>query len=364
MAVDFTKAVRGGAALGTIAPAQPRPPAAGPGAAQGLLRRLLRAVLGPVVRRVEARMRRAVDLSQTAERVAQLQDSVVAIARGLHELRALRSQSLAAMPQAQRTEADLGTEIAIWSPDGYLRVPAEDAMLVAVMRASPVLEPGTRRVLMALLRPGMTCLEVGAHIGTLTLPAAFAVGPEGVVHAFEPVPRLAALLRHNLETNGVASRVRIIEAAAGETSGIAMLHVGAPYGHSSLLALDEGEIARVPVALRRVDEVLPAGTHVDVVKIDAEGAELAVWAGMRRVLAENHDLAVLVEFGPSHLARAGIGLDAWLDTLLSDGFDFYVVDEQDATCRKFDLQQLAAVYSVNLLLLRGAAASNPNLSFA
>jgi FkbM family methyltransferase len=350
--------VRGGAVLRTTTPMSSVPLSmATAGGARGLARRVLRALLGPVVRRLDARMRRAFDNSETGERVAQLSASLVALTQSVRELHALR------VTETTRTEADLGTEIAIWGPDGYVRVPAEDVRLVAAMRASPVLEPGTRRVLKSLLRPGMTCLEIGAHIGTLTLPAAFAVGPEGMVHAFEPVPRLAALLRNNLETNGVGSRVRVIEAAAGETPGIAMLHVGAPYGHSSLLALDEGEIARVPVAVRPVDQVLPAGTRVDVAKIDAEGAELAVWAGMRRVLAENRDLAVLVEFGPSHLARAGIGIDAWLDTLLADGFTGYVVDEQDATCRTLDRERLASVFSVNLLLLRGAAGREAGLTF-
>lgn len=359
MNVDFTKAVRGGAMLRTAMPAfkpQTGPRGAGP---RGLARRMLRAALGPVLRRFDARMRRAVDTSQTAERVSQLLASSGRGMSGRHTAPARGPETL-----TTRTEADLGTEIAIWSPDGYLLVPAEDGRLVAAMRASPVLEPGTRRVLTALLRPGMTCLEVGAHIGTLTLPAAFAVGPEGVVHAFEPVPRLAALLRRNLETNGVAGRVRLVEAAAGETPGIAWLHVGAPYGHSSLLPLDEGEIARVPVAVRPVDQVLPAGTRVDVVKIDAEGTELAVWAGMRRVLAENHDVAVLVEFGPSHLARGGIPLDAWLDTLLGEGFSGYVVNEKDATCHALDRGELAGVFSVNLLLLRGTAGRDSGLTFA
>ncbi len=359
MAVDFTKAVRGGAMLRTVAPtpqlqARPRERSL-----RGLVRRMLRALLGPVLRRLDARMRRAVDTSQTAERVSRL----LAVS---DRARSGRQPAGAVTPETPtvRTEADLGTEIAIWSPDGYLLVPAEDGRLVAAMRAAPVLEPGTRRVLTALLRPGMTCLEIGAHIGTLTLPAAFAVGPEGVVHAFEPVPRLAALLRRNLETNGVARRVRCVEAAAGAAPGIALLHVGTPYGHSSLLPLDEGEIARVPVAVRPVDEVLPAGTRVDVIKIDAEGAELDVWAGMRRVLAENYDVAVLVEFGPSHLARVGTSLDTWLDTLLAGGFSGYVVNETDATCRVLDRGELAGVFSVNLLLLRGTAGRHSGLTFA
>ena len=39
--------------------------------------------------------------------------------------------------------------------------------------------------------------------------------------------------------------------------------------------------------------------------IDVEGAELQVWRGMGRIVAESPDLSVVLEFGPSHLARVG-----------------------------------------------------------
>jgi FkbM family methyltransferase len=47
----------------------------------------------------------------------------------------------------------------------------------------------------------MTCLDVGANFGLLSLVASDAVGPEGAVHAFELQPHLAAMLERSTRPN-------------------------------------------------------------------------------------------------------------------------------------------------------------------
>jgi FkbM family methyltransferase len=264
---------------------------------------------------------------------------------------------------ARRAPIPLGAEVMAWTPDGYLLLPAEDPRLVAAMSEGGVLEPGTRRVLSALLGPGGAFLDVGAHVGTMALPAARRVGEGGRVFAVEALPRLAALLRRNMALNDMDGRVSVAACAAADEDGEALLHPGEVLGHTSLLPQPEGagrEAVRVP--LRRVDGVVPAGTRIAVAKIDAEGAELRVWRGMRRVLADSPGLAAVLEFGPSHLARAGIAPADWLGELTADGFEAYAIDEATGACRPADASALAAVFSVNILLLRpGAAARHPEL---
>jgi hypothetical protein len=120
---------------------------------------------------------------------------------------------------------------------------------------------------------------------------------------------------------------------------------------------------RVPV--RRVDDVVPPGTRIDAAKIDAEGAELEVWRGMRRVLEESPGLAAVLEFGPSHLARAGVSPEAWLGELEGAGFESYMIDEATGACRPASAPALAETFSTNVLLLRpGAASRHPDLVFA
>jgi FkbM family methyltransferase len=266
----------------------------------------------------------------------------------------------------RRAPIPLGGEVMAWTPDGYLLLPAEDPRLVAAMSEGGVLEHGTRSVLAALLPPGGTFLDVGAHVGTMTLPAARRVGERGRVFAVEPLPRLAALLRRNLALNDVSDRVSVSACAAGEAEGEGLLHLGEVLGHSSLLPLDEPAAAgTVAVPVRRVDDVVPAGTRVDAVKIDAEGVELQVWRGMGRVLAESPRLAAVLEFGPSHLARAGVSPEAWLGELEASGFASYTIDEATGACRPASASALAAAFSTNVLLLRPDAVSrHPDLVFA
>ena len=104
--------------------------------------------------------------------------------------------------------------------------------------------------------------------------------------------------------------------------------------------------------MRPLDDLVPRGP-VRVVKIDAEGYELEVWKGMRRIIVDNPELAVIIEFGPSHLARAGISIADWFDALQVPGFTAWEIDEGSQTLRTLrPLTERAAVFSMNLLLSR------------
>ncbi|MBD0273019.1 MAG: FkbM family methyltransferase, partial [Acetobacteraceae bacterium] len=304
--------------------------------------------LGEIGRQLEAAQRRLDEIGQQSE----------AAQREVPDLLQAR------LPP--RAPIRVGDEFLVRTPDGYLLLPAEDVRLLAAMSEGGVLEPGTRRVLATLLRPSGVFLDVGAHAGTMTLLGARCVGGEGRVFAVEPLPRLAGLLRRSLALNDAAERVSVSACAAGEGDAEATLHVGEVLGHSSLLPLaDAPESGAVRVPVRRVDDLVPAGTRVDVAKIDAEGTELQVWRGMQRVVAESPDLAAVLEFGPSHLARAGVTPEAWLGELEASGFESFTVDEATGVCRPASAPALAGVFSVNILLLRpGAASRHPDLAFA
>lgn len=285
----------------------------------------------------------------------------VALVRAAQDHTAARADELARA--AQRAVIPAGDEYLVRTPDGHLLVPAEDLPFLVFLSESGVPEPGTRRVLERLLRPGGTFLDVGANVGTFTLFAARAVGPAGRVFAVEPTPRLAALLGRSLAMHGLSGRVSVAACAAGESSGEVVLHVKDIMSHNSLLpsdGADSGQAMTVP--LRPVDEVVPPGTVVDAAKIDVEGAELRVWRGMGRVLEESPDLAAVLELNPPQLPRMGVTLEAWLDEVEAPGFAAYAIDEGTGTCRPARAAPLGDMESLNVLLLRpGAEARHPGL---
>ncbi len=246
--------------------------------------------------------------------------------------------------------------------DGYAMVPkSQPAFALSIANAtSGGLEPGTRTVLQALIRPGMAVADVGANIGLLTLAAAVAVGPEGRVYAFEPEPGPREQLEKTLYVNGLR-QVEVFDCAVGARRARLTFHVSPIIGHSSLYALppEEGAATAVKVQVRPLDEVIEG--PLDVVKIDVEGAELDVLAGMPRLLADNPDLALIVEYGPSHLARVGVAQDAWFAAFADAGFVAYAIDEATGTCRPTSQAALADAVSVNLAFVQPGGAAEKRL---
>lgn len=238
--------------------------------------------------------------------------------------------------------------------DGYALVPkAEPRFLTMVANAtSEGLEVGTRRVLVRLLEPGMTVADVGANIGLLTLACARLVGPSGKVYAFEPEPAMAAALAETLALNGL-TWVDLREEAAGRTAGRATFHISPVPGHSSLYPLAAEEVGRgadVEVRIARLDEVV-AG-RLDVLKIDVEGAELDVLAGTERLVAENPDIAIVVEFGPVHLTRNGLSTTAWFEAFERHGLYPQAIQEPSGAVRACTIAELEAAESTNLVFVR------------
>lgn len=239
--------------------------------------------------------------------------------------------------------------------DGYLFVPEEEeGLLLMYTGAGPDgLEPGTRRILQMISPAGGTAVDVGASVGLHTLALARAVSPSGKLYAFEAEPRLEPVLRRTLHANGL-HQVDLKILAVGAEHGEATFHVARTIGHSSLYALGSAEAVReeVKVQLRPLDELIPEGTKVDVIKIDVEGAELDVIKGAEKTLTSSPDCAIVAELGPSHLTRVGISLTDWLGAFERFGLRAYSIEEPFGDVRVGDPAWLAEQHSVNMVFCR------------
>jgi FkbM family methyltransferase len=255
----------------------------------------------------------------------------------------------------------VGDDVAVRTDHGYVLLSTDDeALVIQAVDNVGRLEPGTQDVLLALLAPGSSYVDVGANVGLLCLPAARRVSAEGSVIALEPAPRTAALLRRTMTLNGLADRVTVIEAAAGAEEGRATLHLHHTSGWNTLVP-GSGSIGEVDVAVRPLDSIIPPGRRVDVVKVDAEGYELHVLRGMGRVIADNPRLALVAEFGPSHIRRTGESLGGWLAAFRDHGMVPWEIEEATGRLRPLREAGLGAIFSINLLFLRDDPAERPGL---
>jgi len=130
-----------------------------------------------------------------------------------------------------------------------------------------------------------TCIDVGAGIGWFTVPLAQRLGDRGRVVAIEPhEPSYWALSRN---TAGLTN-VLLLRCAVGARDGTATLFEPPPRlgGLSISMHYHRGRPFSVP--LRSIDSLRDELGIVEVglVKIDVEGAEPEVLAGMRGVLRD------------------------------------------------------------------------------
>jgi len=180
--------------------------------------------------------------------------------------------------------------------------------------------------LRALLRPGMTFLDVGAHVGYMTLLGVRAVGPSGRVIAVEASPANVALLRRNLKANGAAD-VEVVAAAASDRSGILGLSLS-PWNTGDNRAYAVPEMPVVEVRAVRLDDVLAADVHIDVVKLDTQGTDHRAVRGMAATIARCRPVLV-VEFWPLGIAESGDDPLAVVDQYTAMGLEVRVLGESE-----------------------------------
>ena len=165
--------------------------------------------------------------------------------------------------------------------------------------------------------PGDVVWDVGANIGSFALLAARVVGPQGHVVAIEPEAACAAAIRTNAARNGLHwLEVREV-AATDRTRDVEMIVVGDSLW-TRLASVGEHDLATDRrlvggCALDDLDAPAPA-----LVKIDVEGAELDVLAGMRRVLEQARPVVVCEMHGLNGEFCAAMD-DAGYDVLNLDG---------------------------------------------
>jgi len=350
----------------------PGPPIAARGGLKGLARRLLKApaslfrafLIGPAVARVDGLAHQIQALSRDLQMIsADAQARHAEMAR-LMEHQAVRLDTIWSSLGGRFDELEYKVRpllpyddaFGVRLGDGYVLIPRDQPILLSMAAdaTSGGFEPGTRRVLKALIEPGMRVADVGANIGLLTLACARAVGPRGQVFSFEPEETYRALLAKSLALNGLAW-VDLQGRAVGRRNERLNFHVSTIPGHSSLYPLppeETPESGPAAVEVVRLDDAIGPDLRLDVVKIDVEGAELDVLAGMERVLAASPDLAIVAEYGPAHLSRVGLTPEQWLGAFETQGFDAYAIAEPQGTCRPVKLSDLADVVSVNLAFVR------------
>jgi FkbM family methyltransferase len=176
------------------------------------------------------------------------------------------------------------------------------------------------------LQPGMSVVDIGANIGYFTMLAASLVGPQGHVLAVEPNPRNVRLLEASRRANQF-DHVAVAPIAAGRETGLLVLNTSFSNGTTSSAPEDLAQFLSAElVPSLRVDSLMDAGSTVDMIKVDVEGAEFNALLGAKAVIRRCRPL-IISEFSPAMMP--GISLisgEEYLRWLISLDYDLSVVE--------------------------------------
>jgi FkbM family methyltransferase len=176
----------------------------------------------------------------------------------------------------------------------------------------------------AALKPGDVALDLGSYSGLTSIAFSKAVGATGTVIALEPDPLNYACVKKNVEVHGKRNgldNIVVVQAAAAPISGKLLLSSEGAMGSalSSIVGGNRGEVIEVE-SVSLLDLVARYKlAKVDFIKIDIEGAELALITESTafleryrpRLVIEPHSIGGQLTSGPiiACLERLGYACD-------------------------------------------------------
>lgn len=163
------------------------------------------------------------------------------------------------------------------------------------------MEANALPVFRSFLKPDSVVLDIGANFGLYTATSASLMKDCGRLYSFEANPHTFDLLRRTLYANRLAQHpnVTAVNALVGERAGRGTLYYLPEFlGGATMTDIGQwGDAKRsVELDMITIDEFLPPGLAVDMVKIDVEGHEPFVIRGMQKTIGRSPNIRIFLEF--------------------------------------------------------------------
>lgn len=182
------------------------------------------------------------------------------------------------------------------------------------------------RLLKEYIKPGNTCIDIGANVGTNTLLMAKLAGPKGSVYAFEPNPGYFQRLKENLALNdfeNVHTLMKGIDTQAGQAK---LFVAGGPVKTASMVDYsDQPGAIQCTIELTSADECLGDLKRCDFIKIDVDGIEGRIMQSCAKVL-EKFRPVVLFEYCESAWSKAEWSFSKTADQFQALNYRLHQVD--------------------------------------
>jgi FkbM family methyltransferase len=214
-------------------------------------------------------------------------------------------------------------------------------------------EPGTTSLLLKILESDSVFVDIGANSGYFSIVALERIRPPGQIYSIEPNPNSFRRLVSNLGRNQLGSMVKAIQVAVTDS-----------FGEGNLAFLDEGDgsatlvvgsSTQTVVRTAPLDSMIP-DKHVDVLKFDAEGSELAVLKGLDEIYVRSPKLQIIMEWNSAYASKC-------LWDYASERFELYRIWESPVEPKITRLSSFDDVRWLNVCNLYGTSKNRAGPNF-
>jgi len=176
---------------------------------------------------------------------------------------------------------------------------------------------------------GARCvLDIGAHIGLVSMPVSQVLAPQGMVYAFEPAQANLVYLHKHLAMNDI-DNVEVVEQLVGglDQDRVRFFEQKVATGQNSMVVKKNHaayfETQRPQTTLNTF--CVEQGLIPEVIKIDVEGAEWDVLKGGDRVLVKSRP-KIFLSVHPAELKLMGRSIAQLLKLIDELGFELLEMD--------------------------------------
>lgn len=170
----------------------------------------------------------------------------------------------------------------------------------------------TKSIMKKVIQKDSNCIDIGCHKGEI-LQFILKLAPQGKHFAFEPIPYLYDQLNVKFKNQATILPFALSD-KSGQTTFNLVKNAPAYSGiNKRKYAVENPEIEEIQVELKQLDEVIPAETKIDLIKIDVEGGEFDVLKGAKNILQNHHPILVF---------ECGIGASEFYGTKPKEIFQY------------------------------------------
>jgi FkbM family methyltransferase len=168
-------------------------------------------------------------------------------------------------------------------------------------------------------------LDIGANIGFYAVILSDIVGPQGMVHCFEPDIQNYKHLKKN---TGKHSNIIINNKAVGSKTEKIKIYTSKNLNVDHRTYKPEVYDKEIEIDAININDYLNQNPKVDFIKMDIQGFEMQAIKGMQTILEKNENIKLISEFWPYGLKKAGSSVTEYFNFLINNGFNCYLIEKK------------------------------------